>query len=202
MNSNKSFIPEIIVETSVPESRLRENKKHPPSHSGQEQCPRLVKRLKPSQSTSRESAKRTLSSSGSSTVAITGVMGHNHTQDSLIESEQLDVPYQSRSSQASFDHETKDTSLMTVEEEDHHPQTVAWNNGFTGGAEDTLDRDWDLAQIGSFVDDEEAITEALLAAPEEVLDVVAARLEKTLREAEAILSKLKSAFQDAEDGDV
>ncbi|OAL27844.1 hypothetical protein AYO20_09697 [Fonsecaea nubica] len=204
MDPSPSFSTDVSVfHTNEPELPLHKpsgkSQKRRPSSSCPEEGPTGVKRPKLSHTGCTEPAERAVPSSRASTTVHTGRVTHDSTKDPLLDSEHVDIPRQRRSGNDTVDYVTEDTSLMAEEEVDHQ-HMLPQNTGSAAGTED-LNQDWDLAQIGTFVD-EEAITEALLTAPEEVLDDVASRLEGILRAADAVLSDLRPALDTGGRGDI
>ncbi|EXJ73287.1 uncharacterized protein A1O5_03047 [Cladophialophora psammophila CBS 110553] len=205
MKTHKPVLPGIkIVDSSEAESHIHktaaEDQKYQQSPSWLPEPSRLVKRPKLSHSTSGEPTAPTVISPRTGITKATTFVEHDSTEHSVLNSEQTDSTCHSGSSKHKFDHATEDTSSVT-EEEVVHTQTDALDTGLGIDLEHAAKLSWDLAQIGAFVDDEEEeeeLTEALLAAPDEVLYTVAARLEGILKKAEDVLSKLKAALESVE----
>ncbi|KAH0845492.1 hypothetical protein FOPE_12469 [Fonsecaea pedrosoi] len=186
MDPSPSFSTDVSVfHTIEPELPLHKpsgkGQKRRPSSSCPDEGPTGVKRPKLSHTAFTEPAERAVPSSRASTTVHTGCVTHDSPKDPLFDNDTVDYV-------------TEDTSLMAEEEVDHQ-HMLPQNTGSAAGTED-FDQDRDLAQIGTL------ITEALLTAPEEVLDDVASRLEGILRAADAVLPDLRSSLNTGGRGDI
>ncbi|OAP58633.1 hypothetical protein AYL99_07723 [Fonsecaea erecta] len=176
---NPSTSQEKVVGAKTLESQVHktseESQKRPASPSNSEQYPRAAKKPKQSRAMSPEPAEYIVSSSRASTATTVtiGRIWHDSTQGSLPYRERTDNPHQSGSSRDSFDQAPKATFVTTQEEEGDHPHNVVWNGDFADGVEHVINQHWDLAHVGSFVDDE-ATTEGLRETPDDVPDTVGA----------------------------
>ncbi|KIW87354.1 uncharacterized protein Z519_11990 [Cladophialophora bantiana CBS 173.52] len=202
MNTPKPVLPGIkIVDGSEAESHIQktaaEDQKYQQSPFMAAGVFKTCQRPKLSHSTAGEPTQLTVVSPRTGITKATTFVDHDSTEHSLLHSELMDTAYHSGYSEHKFDHATEDASFMT-EAEGVRTRTNALDTSLRVDLEHAVNLSWDLAQIGAFVDDEEGLTEALLAAPDEVLDIVAARLEAILKKAEDVLSKLQVAFESIE----